>query len=76
VDAGTLYEAAALGVAALKKASFQVDIFPLTEIQVKVYPPATLHVVRYEKLTNWISSNGSPNEVVAKQKLARVLAGE
>jgi hypothetical protein len=76
VDANTLYEAAALGIATLRKAAFQVDIFPTMEIFVTVHPPATLHVVRYEKLTNWVKSSGPPNEVPAKQKLAKVLAGE
>jgi hypothetical protein len=33
-------------------------------------------VIRYEKLTGWVNGPGSPNEIVAKSKLKKILDGD
>jgi hypothetical protein len=79
VPAETLYEAAVLGMAALRRCEMAgEDAAPgkLTELQVTVKQPGTTHRVKVQKVEEWLgASPRSPREMTLKQRLREVLAG-
>lgn len=75
VMAATLYEAAALGLAELRRCSF-ADASPgrVTRLTVTVKSPGTTHELTVGKLEDWLMGGAvSPNEAALKNKLREVL---
>src|SRR5687768_2771797 len=65
VLAESLFEAAALGVAALKKDGWTDPVGPATTLQVEVRSPAIKHVVSVLQVERWLhGATTSPNERV------------
>jgi hypothetical protein len=75
VMASSLYEAAALGLAELRRCAF-ADASPgrVTRLAVTVKSPATTHELTVGKLEDWLAGGArSPNEAVLKDRLREVL---
>ncbi len=79
VSAETLYEAAVLGMAALRRCEMAGDDAApgkLAELQVTVRNPGTTHRVKVQKVEQWLAARpGSPRETMLKQRLREVLRG-
>ena len=74
VEAETLYEAAALGLARLKKDGWIEGLGPGTRLEVQVRHPGTRHVVSVQQVQRWIDSvNTTPAETLKKVKLTQLL---
>ena len=71
VSAGSLFEAAALGVAEFKRCGFaDVALGIGTTLDVAVRSPSTTHSLRLAKLEAWLNSSGkSPAEQALKVRL-------
>ncbi len=75
VLAESLFEAAALGLAALKKDGWTDPIGSATRLEVEVRPPAVKHAVSVMQIQRWLQgATTSPNERVRKERLTRLLA--
>jgi hypothetical protein len=74
VSADTLFEAAAKGLAALKKDDWTDPVGTGARIQVEVYQPAITHTLTVMQLERWLQgATSSPNEAVQKRKLNELL---
>lgn len=77
VPAETLYEAAVLGIAALRRCQMAGDDAApgkLTELQVTVKQPGTTHRVKVDRVERWLSASPkSPREMTLKQRLREEL---
>jgi hypothetical protein len=74
VEADSLFEAAVLGFAALKKDGWAGDAGPATRLEVAVQAPTITHIVTVQQLERWLAGGSiSPNEQVRKQKLKELL---
>jgi hypothetical protein len=75
VTAETLFEAAALGVALLRKHGWVDQGFALgTKLQVDVREPAPRHTVTLSQVERWLDgATCSPNERVRKDRLRELL---
>ena len=70
VEAETLYEAAALGLAAFKRHSFGGPIGPATRLEIQVLEPSVTHAISVQQVHLWLSgATASPNERVRKDRL-------
>jgi hypothetical protein len=70
VQADTLYEAAALGLKALKKSDWIDVIGPGTRIDIQVLQPPVEHFMMYAQLTRWLDGGAkNPADAVRKKKL-------
>ena len=68
------YEAAILGVAALRDAGWADAIAPGTQLEVQVRAPATSHCVTLAQLRRWCEGICvSPEETLRKRKLRALL---
>ena len=76
VLAGTLFEAAALGLAEFRKcALMDAAPGPATRFTVAVESPSTVHEVPMQKLSAWLEGSGrSPAEQAIKVRLREILA--
>jgi hypothetical protein len=75
VTAESLYEAAILGVAALRADRWADQIAPGTQLEVHVRAPATIHWVTIMQLRRWCEGICvSPEETLKKRKLRAMLA--
>ena len=75
VAAESIYEAAALGVAALKNSRWTDAIAPGTELEVQVREPATRHRVTVQQIRRWCDGIAvSPDETLKKRRLKQLLA--
>ena len=75
VDAETLFEAAALGLARLKTDGWIEGLGPGTRLEIHVRNPGTRHVLSVQQVQRWINSiNVSPGETLKKAKLRQLLA--
>ena len=75
VEAETLYEAAALGLARLKKDGWIEGLGPGSRLQIVVRQPGSHHSVTVRQVEQWLGSvNASPMETLKKAKLKRLLA--
>jgi hypothetical protein len=75
VTAESLYEAAILGVAALRADGWAEQIAPGTQLEVQVRGPATTHCVTVIQLRRWCEGICvSPEETLKKRKLRAMLA--
>jgi len=76
VTADSMYEAAVLGLKALKRSDWIDVIGPGTRITVAVLEPPVEHFVLYAQLQRWLDGGAkSPNEAVMKKRLKEMLAG-
>jgi hypothetical protein len=75
VTAASVYEAAALGVSALKKSGWADAIAPGTELEVQVREPATCHRITIQQIHRWYDGIAvSPDETLRKRRLKQLLA--
>ena len=77
VTAASLLEAAALGLAELRKcAMMDAAPGPAARFTVAIESPATVHEVPMRRLTAWLQSGGkSPSEQATKARLRELLGG-
>jgi hypothetical protein len=75
VTAETLFDAAALGVAVLRKDGWIDQGFAVgTKLRVDVREPATSHTVTLSQVERWLDgATSSPNERVRKDRLRELL---
>ena len=75
VTAESIYEAAALGVSALKNGGWGDAIAPGTELEVQVREPATSHRLTVQQIRRWCDGVAvSPDETLKKRRLKQRLA--
>ena len=75
VTAESVYEAAALGVSALKKSGWADAIASGTELEVQVREPATSHRITVQQIYRWCDGIAvSPDETLKKRRLKQLLA--
>ena len=75
VTAESIYEAAALGVSALKNSGLADAIAPGTELEVQVREPPTSHRLTVQQIHRWCDGVAvSPDETLKKRRLKQLLA--
>jgi hypothetical protein len=75
VQADTLYEAAALGLKALKKSDWIDVIGPGTRIDIQVLQPPVEHFMMYAQLLRWLDGGATnPADAIRKKRLKELLA--
>jgi hypothetical protein len=73
--AESIYEAAVLGVAALKESGWADAIAPGTELEIQVREPATSHRLTVKQIQRWCDGVAvSPDETLKKRRLKQLLA--
>src|SRR6478735_7169022 len=74
VEAETLYEAAGLGLARLKKDAWIEGLGPGSRLQIEVREASTTHSLTVSKLHQWIDSvTKSPAEVLRRARVKQLL---
>jgi len=74
VQAETLYEAAALGLARLKKDGWIEGLGPQSKLEITVREPATHHTLSVQQLQRWLQSvNASPVDSLRKARAKQAL---
>ena len=75
VTAATLYEAVALGIAAIRSDDWVTEIAQgLNTVNVRVTNVAVEHEVRLKDFTAWLDRNGgSPREMLDRQRIKSIL---
>jgi hypothetical protein len=74
VEAETLYEAAALGLARLKKDGWIEGLGPSSLLEIEVREPGTQHSLTVQQLQRWINGTASsPAETLKRSKLRHLL---
>ena len=74
VEAETLYEAAAVGLARLKKDGWIEGLGPGTRLEIQVREPGSHHLLSVRQVERWINRvNASPGETLKKAKLRQLL---
>jgi hypothetical protein len=74
VEAETLYEAAALGLARLKKDGWVEGLGPGSRLEIAVRQPSSHHSLTVQQVQRWINrSNSSPAETLRRAKLKQLL---
>lgn len=75
VTAESIYEAAALGVSALKNSGWADAIAPGTELKVQVREPTTGHRLTVQQICRWCDGVAvSPDDTLKKRRLKQLLA--
>ena len=75
VTAESIYEAAALGISALKSDGWVDAIAPGTELEIQVREPATCHRLTLRQIRRWCDGVAvSPDETLKKRRLRQLLA--
>jgi hypothetical protein len=74
VIAESIYEAAALGVSALKNGGW-ADATAPAELEVQIREPATCHRLTVQQIPRWCDGvAASPDETLKKRRLKQLLA--
>src|SRR5262245_54844467 len=74
VTAESIYEAAAVGVSALKSSGWADAIAPGTELEIEVREPATCHRLTLQQIHRWCDGVAvSPDETLRKRRLKQLL---
>lgn len=75
VTASSLYEAVALGLAAIRSRDWAAEIPEgLNMVDVSVSEVAVTHSVRFRDFENWVHrSGGAPKEVVLRDRIREIL---
>jgi len=78
VTAGSLYEAVALGMAAIRSDEWVTGIAQgLNSVKVRVTNVAVEHEVLFKDFTNWLDRNGgSPREMMERNRIRSILGME
>jgi hypothetical protein len=75
VTADSVYEAAALALAALAKHDWVDDLGPATRLDIEIIEPAVTHTLLVAQLRSWLNRPAtSPADQIRKQKLKTLLA--
>jgi hypothetical protein len=75
VTAESIYEAAALGVSALKSDGWADAIAPGTVLEIQVREPATCHRLALQQIRRWCDGVAvSPDDTLQKRRLKQLLA--
>ena len=75
VTAESIYEAAALGISALKNSGWVDAIAPGTELEVQVREPATCHRLTVQQIRRRCDGVAvGPHETLRKRRLKQLLA--
>ncbi|HEX2460746.1 MAG TPA: hypothetical protein VHJ58_11415 [Vicinamibacterales bacterium] len=76
VNAETLSEAAALGLARLKRDGWIEGLGPATKLEIQVRETAGNHVLSVQRLQRWINgTTSSPAETLRREKLKQRIEG-
>jgi hypothetical protein len=74
LTADSVYEAAALGVAALRKSGWADGVAPGTELEIQVREPPTCHRITVQQIHRWCDGTTvSPDETLRKRRLKQLL---
>jgi hypothetical protein len=74
VEAETLYEAAGLGLARLKKDGWIEGLGPGSRLEIQVREPSTIHSLTVQQLNRWVDGvTTSPAEVLWRVRVKHVL---
>jgi len=74
VTAESVYEAAALGVSALKGSGWAESMAPGTELEIQVREPPTCHRISVRQIHRWCDGVAvSPDETLKKRRLKQLL---
>ena len=74
VEAETLYEAAGIGLARLKKDGWIEGLGPGSRLEITVREPSTIHSLTVQQLQRWASGvTTSPAEVLRRAKVKHLL---
>lgn len=74
VEAETLYEAAGIGLARLKKDGWIEGLGPGSRLEITVREPSTIHSLTVQQLRRWASGvTTSPAEVLRRTKVKHLL---
>ena len=75
VTAESIYEAAALGVSALRHSGWADAVAPGTELEIQVREPATCHRLTVQQIRRWCDGVAvSPDETLKKRRLKQLLS--
>lgn len=75
IQADSLYEAAVVGLKALKKAEWIDAVGPATRLEIEVLEPAAVHILLVAQLMRWLDGGAkNPAEAVTKKRLKELLA--
>ena len=75
VIAGSIYEAAAVGVSALKNSGWVDAIAPGTELEVQACEPATCYRLTVQQIRRWCDGVAvSQDQTLTKRRLKQLLA--
>jgi hypothetical protein len=74
VTAESVYEAAALGLSALRKSGWAGDVALGTELEIQLREPPTSHRVTLHQIHRWCDGiAASPDETLKKRRLKQLL---
>jgi hypothetical protein len=74
VTAESVYEAAALGVSALRESGWADVVAPGTELEVQVREPPTCDRITVRQIHRWCDGvTASPDETLRKRRLKQLL---
>ena len=75
LQADSLYEAAVLGLKALKRSEWVDAVGPGTRLEIQVLEPAAVHILMVAQLTRWLDGGATtPAEALKKKQLKTLLA--
>lgn len=74
VEAETLCEASALGLARLKKDGWIEELGPGSRLEIEVREPSTVHSLTVQQLDRWVDGvTTSPPEVLRRARVKQLL---
>ena len=74
VEAETLYEAAGVGLARLKKDGWIEGLGPGSRLEIVVREPSTVHSLTVQQLHRWVDGlTASPSEVLRRARVKQML---
>ena len=74
VEAETLYEAAGLGLARLKRDGWIEGLGPGSRLEIQVREPSTVHSLTVQQLHRWLRGGpGSPADVLRRARVKQLL---
>ena len=76
VTAESVFEAAAVALAALRHSQWLDTPARASRLEVAVQPPVVRHIVTVEQVERWLqSATSSPHEKVRKERMKQMLSG-
>ena len=68
----TLFEAAVLGLRALKRDGWMGEVGPATRLEVEVKEPTVTHVLSVQQIQRWLESTGKAKRADEESQVARL----